>query len=74
MPSPVVTPMFELVGPPCEVPGCKGVLVDHISLRTKEFFRKCSVCGGEFHRVSAEEKLAWAKRLFRRVLKGEREN
>jgi predicted RNA-binding Zn-ribbon protein involved in translation (DUF1610 family) len=27
-------PMFELFGPPCEVPGCKGVLVDTIHLKT----------------------------------------
>jgi len=64
-------PEFELMGPPCEAPGCKGVLVDHANWRTKEFYRKCSVCGGEVHRASFGEKDAW---VFRRVLKGEREN
>lgn len=65
-------PMFELFGPPCEAPGCKGVLVDHLSLKTKEFFRRCSVCEREFHRMPASEMLAWSKRVIERVLKGEK--
>lgn len=65
-------PEFELVGPPCEDPACKGVLVDHLTTRTHEFFRRCSVCKKEFHRVPATEKLAWAKRTITRVLKGEK--
>ncbi len=66
-------PLFELVGPPCEAPGCHGVLVDTISWKgPKEFFHKCSVCQATFHRVPAAEKLAWAERVITRVLKGEK--
>lgn len=67
-------PTFELAGPPCEVPGCSGVLVDHISLKSKDFFRKCATCGTEFHRVPGIEKLAWAKRVIGRILRGEKED
>jgi hypothetical protein len=67
-------PQFELVGPPCRAPGCKGVLVDHLSGATsgpKDFFRKCATCAAEFDRVPAEEALAWAERVIKRVLTGE---
>lgn len=61
-------PQFELVGPPCETPGCKGVLVDHVSIRPpQEFFHECSVCSQTFHRVPAAEKLAEAVRVIERV-------
>lgn len=71
-PKRMVAPMFELSGHPCEAPGCKGVLVDHISLKTQEAFRKCSVCGQQFHRVPTSEMLAHAIRTIRRVAKGEK--
>lgn len=65
-------PMFELAGPPCEAAGCNGVLVDHVELKTRDFFRRCSVCRSEFHRMPAKEKLAWAVRTIGAALKGER--
>jgi len=65
-------PQFELVGPKCATPGCKGVMVDHLSLQTKEWFQRCSACGGEANRVPAQEKLSWARRVINRVFKGER--
>ena len=64
--------LLELMGPPCEVPDCKGVLVDTVDLKTRTFFRRCSVCGKNFHHASVEEKFAWAKRTLARVLKGEK--
>jgi len=64
-------PLFELVGPPCEAPGCKGVLVDSLNLKTKDFFRKCSICGGEFHKMPAKDALDHAVRTIERVLKGD---
>lgn len=67
-------PLFELYGPPCEAPGCKGVLVDTISLRTQMFFRKCATCGEEFYKMPAREALGWASRTINRVLKGEKDN
>jgi hypothetical protein len=68
----VAFPTFELVGPPCPKPPCKGVLVDHMSLhaRPREFFRRCSQCGTETDRQPAAEKLAWVKRLLNHVLQG----
>lgn len=63
-------PQFEPVGPPCEVSGCRGVLWDHVDLKTKEFFHKCTECGGEFHRVSLKDKLGWAVRTIHRALEG----
>lgn len=60
-------PQFELVGPPCEVEGCDGVLVSTTSLKTEEHFDKCSKC-------EDSEKLKWAKRVIGRVLRGEKVN
>jgi len=68
------TPMFELVGPPCEAPGCGGVLVDTMSLKTKECWKQCSKCGAEFYRMSGAEMLGWATRTIGRVLAGEKPN
>jgi hypothetical protein len=62
-------PVFELVGPPCEEPGCTGVLVDHVTLKSQEFFRRCAVCGREFHRMPAQEKLDAAVRRIKQALK-----
>lgn len=66
-------PQFELVGLPCETSECKGVLTDHVSLKTQEFFRRCSVCNQEFHRMAASEKMKWVERVLERVLKGEKD-
>lgn len=65
-------PQFELVGPPCETFECKGVLVDHVSLKSKEFFRRCSVCGNEFHRMAGKDKMAWVRRTLEMVCRGEK--
>lgn len=70
--SKVDFPQFELIGPPCEDPACKGVLVDHISTRTQECFRRCATCKKEFGRMPAKEKLAWATRTIERALRGEK--
>ena len=67
----VPVPLFELVGPPCQTPGCKGVLTDSLELRTQDFFRHCSVCGGKFDRMPAQEKLDQAVRTIERVLEGD---
>jgi hypothetical protein len=61
-------PQFELIGPKCPIEGCKGVLVDHMSLRTKDFYRKCSVCEQEFDRMPAQQKLDEAIKIIEQVL------
>jgi len=66
----VTYPLFEFVGPPCESPGCKGVLVASLDLKTKESFDCCSECGTEFHRMPAAEKLGYCCRTIERALKG----
>jgi len=71
-PNRVDVPQFELVGPPCEAPGCSGVLVLTTCLRTKDVFKQCSKCRSEFYRMTGQEALAWTKRTFARVLKGEK--
>ena len=67
-------PLFEFVGPPCEHPECNGVLVDHIDLKTKEFFHKCSVCNHEFNRMPLADKLGYAVRIIKRTLTGMKED
>lgn len=64
-------PMFELVGPPCEAPGCTGKLVNTISLKTWIFSKKCATCGQEFYQMPVREAMGWATRTIKRVLKGE---
>ena len=64
-------PMFELVGPPCEAPGCSGVLVDTMSLKTKECWKQCATCKAEFYRMSGKDALGYAVRTIDRVLAGE---
>jgi len=63
-------PQFEPVGPPCEDPGCKGVLWNHVDLKTREFFRQCTECGKEFHRVPLKDAVGWAIRTIHRTLEG----
>lgn len=65
-------PIFELYGPPCEAPNCKGVLVDSMDLKTRDYFQRCSVCKGQFNRMPMAEKVAWARRTIEAVLKGEK--
>ena len=67
-------PMFELVGPPCEVPGCKGVLVDTIHLKTQMFFKKCATCGHEHYKMPVREAMGWAVRTIKRAINGEKQN
>lgn len=74
MTTKVTFPTFELSGPPCENPGCSGVLVPSIHLKTQMAYEKCSVCGTEFHKMTAKEKMGWAVRTIERVLAGEGEN
>jgi len=69
MPKKSFFPMFEL-GPPCEVEGCSGVLVNTISLETADHFKKCGTCGEEFYRMTAQESLDWSERVFRRAFEG----
>ena len=40
-------PQFELVGPSCKETNCQGVLVDHLDLKTKSLFKRCSICSKE---------------------------
>jgi hypothetical protein len=70
----VDVPQFELVGPSCQHEGCTGVLVDCLTLDSKEFFQRCSECRREFNRQPAAEKLAWAVRSIKRILRGEKKN
>ena len=67
-------PEFEIVGPPGGVPGCSGVLMDYMGMRSRAFFQRCTVCGWESERVSPADKLAWTRRVIERVLRGERAN
>lgn len=67
-------PMFELVGPPCESPGCKGVLVNTIHLNTWMFSKKCATCEAEFYVMPVKEAMGWAVRTIKRVFKGEGTN
>jgi hypothetical protein len=66
----VLVPEFELSGPPCQKLGCDGVLINCLSLNTKEFYKKCSECQTEFNRCPAREKLDWAKGIIEKMLKG----
>ena len=68
----VDVPQFELVGPPCTKLGCSGVMVDHLSLKTHAFYRKCSECNREADHAIARDKLAWAIRTIARVLRMEK--
>lgn len=65
-------PMFELYGPPCEVPGCYGVLVDTVSIKTKRFFRKCATCGAEHYKLN--ESIGWTVRTIEKVFNGDKVN
>lgn len=67
-------PLFELYGPPCQAPGCKGVLVDTIHLKTQVFCRKCATCGEEFYQMPVREAVGWAVRTIKRVFNGEKDN
>lgn len=61
-------PVFELVGPSCLDPTCKGVLVDRVGLQSKDFYRECSVCKAESGRMPAAEKLKEVVATIERVL------
>jgi len=50
-------PIFELIGPKCPKNDCAGVLIDNLSIKTKEFYRKCSVCEEIFDQQDAVKKL-----------------
>ena len=63
----VAFPSFELMGPPCQTEGCKGVLVDHANWKTKEFYRKCSVCEQKFDQESLGQKTERAIETIERV-------
>jgi len=63
-----IFPQFELVGPPCLEPGCKGKLIDCMSLRTHMWFRKCSVCAHESSHTPAEQKLEESIQTIERIL------
>ena len=67
-------PLFEIVGPPCPAPGCKGVLTNTMSLKTKEWFYHCHVCNGEFNRMPIADKVAWAVCTIEGAVKGEKTN
>lgn len=65
----VLFPQFELVGPPCERFLCKGVLIAHINIVTKEFFQCCSICKYEFNHMSGHVALAHAVQIIDEILK-----
>ena len=67
----VDVPMFELVGPPCEAPGCSGVLVLTTCLKTKDVWNQCATCKAQFNRMTGAEALGWVKRTINRVLADE---
>lgn len=61
-------PLFELYGPPCPVEGCKGVLTQCMSFKTKKWFKQCNICQGEFeHTPASEGELG----VFERALKAQ---
>ena len=64
-------PEFELVGPSCKKSGCKGVLVNHLTLHEpKMFFLKCSVCDQKSGHMPVREKLAHAVGTIMRLVEG----
>lgn len=63
-------PLFEIVGPPCPAPGCKGVLTPTMSLKTRVWFSKCHVCNGEFSRAPLGSKRKWIRHRNLDVIKG----
>jgi hypothetical protein len=65
---------FEGIGLGCENPECKGMLEDYLSEDGEEFFRRCNICGQEFHRRLAQEQMDWVLRTIKRFLKGEGSN
>lgn len=70
----VPIPLFEIVGPPCKVPDCKGVLIDAVSLKTKDYFQECSICKAHFNRVPAWQKLKEVNDTIARILAKESES
>lgn len=64
-------PKFELVGPPCLDTSCKGVLVDHLDLLSKDFYRQCSVCKTRSGRMPAKDKLKEVVETIERVAMGD---
>ena len=71
-PPTMKNPEFKLVGPPCETSECSGVLVRCLCLKKKEVFQRCSECGRDFHRMSAEDALGWVRRIIQGALRGEK--
>lgn len=67
-------PLFEIVGPPCPAPGCKGVLTNTLSLKTRSWFSKCHVCNGEFRRAPLGSKREWIRHRTFRVIDGGKSN
>jgi hypothetical protein len=67
-------PMFELMGTPCEVPGCTGVLLNTISFKTQTCFKQCSICQTEFYKMPIKDMMSWAARTLESVFKGEKSN
>lgn len=65
-------PQFELAGPPCEQAGCRGVLVQTISLKQDMAYQKCSVCGHQHYEMKRSELLAHSIRTIERVLAGQK--
>lgn len=56
-PATVLVPTFELYGPPCQNPGCSGVLVFTVSKTEKtSFYWHCPRCLSLFTKLSEEEK------------------
>lgn len=48
----VLFPSFELIGPPCPVAGCSGVLVGCLQVDdlSRTFYSECSECRGRVER------------------------
>lgn len=61
-------PMFELVGDPCPKEGCEGVLIETVSIETKDYFKKCSECKGEFGKVPGEVMFARSVEMIEKLL------
>lgn len=37
-------PEFELVGEKCKISECNGVYIDTMNIKTKRWYRVCSIC------------------------------
>lgn len=56
-PKRVPVPLFEPMGPPCPVEGCKGVLWQYMSFKTGQSWQQCTECGTKVDEMPIQERM-----------------